>query len=66
MFTDEDYKNYFSELENICKKTLTIYTDLVNELSDQSTRSKLSPIISEDIEAFKTIKGYKEKFSLKK
>jgi len=65
MFTDEDYKNYFNELENIFKKSLTIYTDLLNELSDKSISSKLSPIIAESMEAFRFIKKYKEKFSPK-
>ena len=65
MFTDEDYKNYFNELENIYKKSLTIYTDVLNEISDQSTRNKLYPIASENMEAFRFIKTYKEKFSSK-
>ena len=63
MFTNEDYRNYFSELENIYKKGLTIYTDLINELSDNSVRSKLYPIMSDCLEAFKTIQKHKEKFS---
>ncbi len=65
MFTDEDYKNYFNELETIFKKTLTVYTDLVNELSDEPVRSKLHPIMTDCLETFKTIKKYKEKFSSK-
>ena len=65
MFTNEDYRNYFSELENIYKRALTIYTDIINEISDYSTRSKMYPIMSDCLEAFKTIKRYKEKFSSK-
>lgn len=62
MFTNEDYRNYFSELENISKKAMIIYTDLLNELSDLSIRSKLYPIMSEELEAFRVLKKYKEKF----
>ncbi len=62
MFTNEDYKNYFNELENISKKALTVYTDLLNEISDSSIRSKLYPIMSENLEAFRVLKKYKEKF----
>jgi len=65
MFTNEDYRNYFGELEDTYKKALTIYTNVINELSDNSTRSKLYPIMLEGLEAFKTIKRYKEKFPLK-
>ncbi len=65
MFTNEDYGNYFSELGNIYKKALTIYTNTINEISDYSTRSKLYPIMSDSLEAFKAIERYKEKFSSK-
>ena len=65
MFTDEDYRNYFDQLEDISKKALTIYTNLINELSDYSMRSKLYPIMLEDMEAFRFIKTYKEKFPSK-
>jgi len=62
MFTNEDYKSYFGELENISKKALIVYTDLLNEISDSSIRSKLYPIMSEELEAFRILKEYKEKF----
>lgn len=62
MFTNEDYKNYFSELEAISKKAMVIYTDLLNEVSDSSIRSKLYPIMSEEFEAFRVLKKHKEKF----
>ena len=62
MFTDDDYIGYFSELESNYKNTLTIYTDLINDLMDQSIRSKLLPIISEGMDAFKAIKEWKRKF----
>jgi len=63
MFTNDDYKKYFSELETIFKKSLTIYTDLLNEISDQSLRSKLYAVTMENTEAYKKIKEYKKKFS---
>lgn len=62
MFTKEDYVNYFSDLEDILKKTLVIYTDLLNELGDQSIRNKLYALASENMEAFKFIKTQKDKF----
>ena len=65
MFTDQDYRNYFDELENIVKKALTIYTDLLNEIGDQSVRNKLHPLTLESSDAFKFIRTQKEKFSSK-
>ncbi len=63
MFTDEDYRTYFDQLESISKKALVIYANLINELSDYSIRSKLYPIMVEDMEAFRFVKTYKEHFS---
>ena len=57
MFTKDDYISYFSELEATLKKILTIYTDLLNELSDQAIRNTLYAIASENIETFKFIKA---------
>lgn len=62
MFTNEDYKNYFNELESISKEALIIYTDVLNEISDSSIRSKLYPIMSDAMETLKILKKYKEKF----
>ena len=66
MFTEQDYRNYFGELENIFKKALTIYTDLLNEIGDQSIRNKLYPPTLENSEAFKFIKTHKEEFASEK
>ncbi len=63
MFTDEDYRAYFSELETIFKNSLIIYTDLLNALSDQSIRSKLYTIVTENMESYRLIKTHKEQFS---
>jgi len=62
MFTKEDYITYFDELENVSKKILVIYTDLMNEVADQSLRSKLYALTSESMEGFKFIKEAKDKF----
>ena len=62
MFTDDDYRGYFNELERNFKNTLTIYTDLLNDLDDRSIRSKFLPILSESMEAFKFMKEWKKKF----
>ncbi|MCQ9208785.1 MAG: hypothetical protein NG712_05350 [Omnitrophica bacterium] len=65
MFTEQDYRNYFDELENIFKKALTIYTDLLNEIGDQSVRNKLHPLTLESSEAFRFIRTQKGNFSSK-
>ena len=62
MFTKDDYINYFGEVETILKQSLIIYTDLLNELSDQAIRNKLYTLASEEMEAFNFIKTQKEKF----
>ena len=66
MFTEQDYRNYFEELENIFKKALTIYTDLLNEVGDQAIRNKLHPVTLDNFEAFRFIKTRKEDFLSKK
>jgi hypothetical protein len=62
MFTKEDYANYFNELEEIFKKTLVIYTDLLNDLSDNAIRSKLFMLAAEDDDAFSFVAETKEKY----
>ena len=64
MFTDEDHIRYFDELEFLLKKTVIIYTDLLNELSDKSIKNKLSVLAQENMETFKFIKKQKEKFKI--
>jgi len=62
MFTKEDYLNYFNELEGIFKKSLVIYTDLLNEVSDQSLRNKLFMLAEENMDVFSFLEKTKEKF----
>ncbi len=62
MFTKEDYSGYFNELEEMFRKTLVIYTDLLNELSDNAIRSKLFMLAAEDNDAFSFIAETKEKY----
>lgn len=62
MLTNKDYQNYFIELEDIYKKMLLIYTDLINELVDQSVRNKLYAMVSEDETSFKVIREFRNKF----
>ena len=60
MFTDDDYRAYFNELESIFRKTLVIYTDLLNEIGDQSIRNKLFAIAAESMDAFRFVREEKE------
>ncbi len=62
MFTKDDYINYFNEIEGIFKNNLEIYTDLLNELSDQAIRSKLFMLAEEDIDTFTFIVETKRKY----
>ena len=62
MFTSQDYKNYFTELEDIYKKTINAYTDLLNELGNYSIESKLSSMATENMDAFRFMREQKEKF----
>jgi formiminotetrahydrofolate cyclodeaminase len=62
MFTKDDYINYFNEIEGIFKKNLEIYTDLLNELSDQAIRNKLFMLAEEDMETFTFIEEAKRKY----
>ncbi|MDD5439516.1 MAG: hypothetical protein PHS37_04955 [Candidatus Omnitrophica bacterium] len=62
MFTNDDYRNYFGELEDVCKKSLEVYTDLLNQLSDQSMRNKLFMLAAEDMDSFNFIAETKKKY----
>jgi len=62
MFTKDDYVKYFDEILAVMKEALLNHTDLVNELNDRATRSKLAALMAEDREAFKFIKMQMERF----
>ncbi|NQT05942.1 MAG: hypothetical protein HQ575_00200 [Candidatus Omnitrophica bacterium] len=61
MFTKEEYVEYFRELEDIIKKTLTIYTDMLNSLEDQIVRSSLEVLATENMDAYRFMKQEKER-----
>ena len=61
MFTKDDFKNYFEEIEDLFRKTLVVYTDLLNEVHDQSIRNKLLPLMTENMEAFRRTREKMEK-----
>jgi hypothetical protein len=63
MFTDEEYTNYFSELEDIIKKNIVIYTDLMNVVDNKAMLSKLQVLAAENSSAFKFIRETKKKFA---
>jgi hypothetical protein len=62
MFTKDDYAGYFSQIEDMLKQSISIYTDLLNELNDNAIKSKISPLASESMDSFRFIKEHKEKF----
>ncbi len=61
MFTKEDYKVYFSELENILKKSVVIYTDLVNLVDERSMHNRLHAMVRESMDNFRVIAEEKER-----
>jgi hypothetical protein len=62
MFTKDDYLGYFSQIEDMLKQSISIYTDLLNELNDNAIKSKIDPLASESMDSFRFIKEQKEKF----
>lgn len=62
MFTNGDYAEYFIEVEDLIKKVIVIYTDMLNELSDNSFRSKIEPVARESMDTFRFMKELREKF----
>ncbi len=62
MFTDMDFIEYLDELQTLCKRSLTITTDLMNDLNHQEVRSKIRVIANEDLESFRFLKNQKENF----
>lgn len=63
MFTKDDYIGYFSQIEDMLKGSISVYTDLLNELNDNAIKSKLDPLASESMDSFRFIKEQKEKFA---
>ncbi len=61
MFTNEDYKNYFKELEDVLRNNIVIYTDLMNVVDNKAVLSKLQVLASENSGAFKFIREQKGK-----
>ena len=62
MFTKDDYLGYFSQIEDMLKQSISIYTDLLNELNDNAIKSKLDPLATESMNSFRFIRQQKEKF----
>jgi hypothetical protein len=62
MFTKEDYLNYFDQLADIYRDSISIYTDLLNDLQDKAIRNKLLMAASENMEAFRFIREERKKF----
>jgi len=62
MFTKDDYKEYFGQIEDMLKSAISIYTDLLNELSDNAIKSKIDPLAVESMDSFRFIKEQKERF----
>lgn len=61
MFTKEDYQKYFTEIEHILSSQIVVYTDLINTTTNHSIKSKLLPLATEDMAAYKFIKQEKER-----
>ena len=62
MFTNDDYKNYFTEIEDVIKRNIIIYTDLMNVVDNKAMLSKLQVLALENADAFKFIREQKNKF----
>jgi hypothetical protein len=63
MFTKDDYLGYFSQIEDMLKQSISIYTDLLNELNDSAIKSKLDPLATDSMDSFRFIRQQKEKFT---
>ncbi len=62
MFIKEDYVNYLAEIEGILKKSITLYTDLINIIDDKSIRGNLTAMVKESMDHYRFINATKEKF----
>lgn len=62
MFSKKDYQSYFQDLESILSKQIVLLTDILNEVSDQSVRSRLYAIALDDSGIFDDVLVQKEKF----
>jgi len=62
MFTEKDFNDYFSGIEHLITGNLVSCTDLLNELTDQAIKSKLSMIMQEDMDDYRFVKDVKQRF----
>jgi len=56
MFTEKDYAAYFDEISEIYKRTLVIYTDILNEIDSKAVKSKLQVLAGDNMEAFRFVR----------
>ena len=61
MFSKEDFLNYLEEAEELYRKNVEIYTDLLNVLEEKSLFNKLFMIANEDLTAFEYVQSAKTK-----
>lgn len=63
MFSDQDFANYFSAVEDALKNILVEATDFASQLTNKALLSKMEVILQEDIEILRFIREQKSKFS---
>lgn len=62
MFSNEDFKNYFSSVEEAVKTIMVESTNFANNLTNRALRSKIDVILQEDLEMLRFIREQKGKF----
>ena len=62
MFTEKDYEAYLDEISEIYKRTLVIYTDILNEIDSKAVKSKLQVLARDNMEAFRFVRDESVKF----
>jgi hypothetical protein len=62
MFTDEEFNTYFSELEGKYRRTIELYTDLLNQVETLSVRNVFYSLSIENMESFRMVSEQKKKF----
>ena len=62
MFSREDFLSYLNEAEELFRRNIEIYTDLLNVLEEKSIANKLFVMASDDLTAFESVQALKAKF----
>lgn len=65
MFSDEEFRLYFSQMEKTFYESIILYTDLFHELEDEEVKRKIGALMHRNILSYHSMKYKKTRFQSK-